>query len=369
MKNKEMGDKLLIEEKKEVQRRIVELPQAIGNGKATEGEFLDILRLVSPGTNLRTALEGIVKSGRGTLIVVENEFTNSILEGGFKINARFTHQKLVELAKMDAAIILSPDMKKIMHANVLLTPEHRIPSNETGTRHKAAERTAKMTGTLVIAISERKSEINLYYKNIKYNLKDAGEVLRKTTSTMHILEKQREMFDKNLEKLHHTEIKNELQLEQACRVLQQGESMERLLKSIEKNILELGNEGYAIKSRLKEIMKGINTETHLVIKDYTRLNVKKSQSLLDALTYDELLETDNIAMALAQKDVLLDSIKGWRALSRTSLSEQDIALLVKEFRSLDSILKKEKHDLSPILGEEKSEQLVKEVKKMIAEVF
>ena len=133
-----------IEEKKEVQKKIIELPQAVNGEKASEEEFLNILRLVAPGTNLRTALEGIVKIGKGALIVVENEMTGEIRDGGFKLNCRFTPQKLMELSKMDGAMILSKDMKKIMYCNVLLTPDNKIPTNETGTRHKAAERSAKI---------------------------------------------------------------------------------------------------------------------------------------------------------------------------------------------------------------------------------
>jgi diadenylate cyclase len=71
---------------------------------------------------------------------------NSLIDGGFKINSKFTPQKLIELAKMDGAIILSEDAKKIEYSNALLTPDSKIRSSETGTRHKAAERTAKQIG-------------------------------------------------------------------------------------------------------------------------------------------------------------------------------------------------------------------------------
>ena len=37
----------------------------------------------------------------------------SLLDGGFRFNTKFTPQKLVELAKMDGAIVLSSDLKKI----------------------------------------------------------------------------------------------------------------------------------------------------------------------------------------------------------------------------------------------------------------
>jgi len=128
---------------------------------ATKEEFLSVLKLVSPGKSLRTAIDSIVDARKGGLIVVENSMVEGIIDGGFRVKTKFTPQKLLELAKMDGAIILSKDLRKILSANVTLIPTSKIPTQETGTRHKAAERTAKMTGTLTIAISERKNQIQI----------------------------------------------------------------------------------------------------------------------------------------------------------------------------------------------------------------
>ena len=144
-------------EKKEKQTTIVEIKS---EKEASKEEFFAALKMVSPGTPMRIAIDHIVDARKGGLIVVENPLVNEIIDGGFRVNARFTPQRLLELAKMDGAIILSKDMKKINYANVTLAPDIKIPTQETGTRHKAAERTAKMTGTLTIAISERRNQIH-----------------------------------------------------------------------------------------------------------------------------------------------------------------------------------------------------------------
>jgi diadenylate cyclase len=350
-------------EKKEVQRKIIEV-QPI-NEKASEEDLVSILRLVAPGTNLRTALEGIVKIGKGALIVVENESTNEIIDGGFKLNCRFTPQKLMELSKMDGALILSEDMKKIMYCNVLMTPDSKIPSHETGTRHRAAERTAKMTGTLVIAVSERKNEIHIYYKDIKYHLKDTSEVLRKTNSILQLMEKQREDFDKSIKELDKMELKNDTYIAQACKTIQRGESIRRLVKTIEKSVIELGNEAGLIKPRIKELVKDVYEETNLVIKDYTKLNIRKSRSLIDSLSYEELTDTENIVMSLAQKETTdIDSIKGWRMLSKTNIIEQDAALLLKELGNLDKIINSDQVVFNRILGEEKASLFTKSLNRI-----
>src|SRR3989344_7437699 len=178
-------------EKKEIQEILIKNI----NERVSEDELLSVLKTIAPGTNLRTALDGTLNAGKGALIVIENEYLHPILDGGFRINTRFTPQKLIELTKMDGAIIISDDLKRINFANVLLTPDSKIKSAETGTRHKAAERTAKQAETLVIAISERKNEITLYYKKMRYPIVPTDDLLRKTNEHIQILEKQRESFD------------------------------------------------------------------------------------------------------------------------------------------------------------------------------
>lgn len=322
------------ENKKEIQKKIIDLTDP-SQGKASEEEFINIIRMLSPGTNLRTALEGMVKIGKGALIVVENELTNDILDGGFKLNCRFTPQKLMELSKMDGALVLSKDMKKIMYANVLLTPDSHIPTNETGTRHKAAERTAKMTGTLVIAVSERKNEITVYYKNIRYPLVNTNELLRKANEQIQLLEKQRELFDEHVEKLDKFEIQNYQGLHQAAQIIQKGHVIQRMGSDIQRVLIELGKEGTLLKTRFKELLTNVEQETILVIKDYTKLDMKKSRTLLKSLSYDELLDQDNIFRALAYENKLQQKpVKGWRLLTRTSISEAEIAALIKEAGSL-----------------------------------
>src|SRR3989344_2856886 len=90
--------------------------------------FVEYLKKVSPGTSFRVVLDDLMRSGRGAIIAVHAPGMESILEGGFKINAKFTSQKLFELCKMDGAVILSPDMKKILYANTVLNPGTGIKS-------------------------------------------------------------------------------------------------------------------------------------------------------------------------------------------------------------------------------------------------
>lgn len=351
-------------EKKEIQATISNEEEEV---ETTEEEFFSILRMVAPGTNLRTALNGALKAGKGALIAIENDKLTPLIDGGFRINARFTSQRLIELTKMDGAIILSKDMKKINYANVLLTPDSKIKSLETGTRHKAAERTAKQTGTLVLAISERKHEINLYYRKIKYLIASTDELLRKTSENIQILERQREMFDKHVEKLTHQELRNQQSLIQASSAIQKGLMLKKISEDLQRYIIELGKEGTLLKTRLKEIISDVVDETDLIIKDYSKVGLKNSKFTLENLSYDEINDKQEIIKGLGyetQLDVENKPIEGWRILSKTSLSEAEIASLIKEMGSLGKIIYSNFTAHHIILGEQKSNQFKEEISRV-----
>lgn len=351
-------------EVKEIQGTIIPIVENWGE-KATEEEFFSALKIVAPGTNLRAGLDGVVRAGKGALIALENDKLLPLMDGGFRINCKFTAQKLVELSKMDGAIILSKDGKRISYANVLLTPSSKIKTSETGTRHKAGERTAKQIGGLVIAVSERKNEISVFYKNVKHPLKNTDEIRRKVNEHLQILEKQRELFDKHVDKLNKLELRNYLSLHQALLVIQKGRLIQKIAGDLKRYIIELGNEATLLKTRMKEITSGVDKETNLVIKDYTKLDSKRTKQLLENLSYDEILLPENILSTLAyDKEVQTDPIQGWRLLSKTSLTEAEIAAVIKEMGSLGKALYSNDRVYSVILGEEKAKLFREELEKI-----
>ena len=216
-----------------------------------EKDFIDVLKIFSPGTTIRTALDDILRARMGALIVVDKEGLSGIVEGGFRVNCRFSAQKLVELAKMDGAIILSKDLKKILYANTLLTPSARTSTKETGTRHKAAERTAKQFGTIVVAVSERKNKITLYFKEEGYFIEKTSEILRRAAETLQILEKQKEIFNDLISHLNVLEMTNLTTTRDVCSVLQTMENVRRISENVKRYLIELGKEGTIVSMRLK----------------------------------------------------------------------------------------------------------------------
>ena len=168
-----------------------------------ENDFINILKLIAPGTAIREGLENILKAKTGALIVIgENKEVMDLVDGGFNIDVDYTSARLYELAKMDGAIILSADMKKILFANTQLVPSQTIPTQETGTRHRTAERVAKQTGNIVISISQRRGIITIYQGNNRYVLEDTSRVASEANQALLTVEKYKKILDNRLNLLN-----------------------------------------------------------------------------------------------------------------------------------------------------------------------
>ena len=330
--------------------------------KEKKFDMIDALRIVAPGTKLREALDEVRKSRKGALIVVDSENLQNIIDGGFKINCKFTPQKLFELSKMDGAIILSSDLKKILQANSLLVPSSQINSEETGTRHKAAERTAKQARTLVIAISERKNTIKVYYNYFSYLLKDTEEILGRAIDKLQILDKQREIYNNLLSNLNKLEITGLVSKSDVSSILQRIEIILNIADVIKKNIIELGNEGDLIKIRLKELTKGIDKDKKLIMKDYI-INPIKRMKDISKLNFDSLLDTDRISEILFS-DIESEYIRarGFRLLEKIDFNDDEIKILINKHENLNKILESSNEELEKIIkNKDKTEKFLKEI--------
>ena len=318
-----------------------------------EKDFVDVLKMFSPGTLIRSALNDLLRARMGALIVIDNEKLKGLIEGGFRINSKFSSQKLVELCKMDGGIIVSKDLKKILYANTLLTPSQRILTKETGTRHKAAERTAKQAQTIVVAVSERKNKISLYYKDTSYELAASSEILRRAVETLQILEKQKELFNDLVDNLNLLELKRLVTINDVSSVLQRLEIIKRISSIVKRYLAELGKEGMIVSMSLKEAVKNLDKEEKLIMKDYFGSKAIFSSKVLEKMDFDFLLEMTNISRMLFEE--LHDksiSPKGHRILSKTNLLEKYTGALVRKFKKLSKILIASDEELLEVFGNE-----------------
>jgi len=310
---------------------------------------LDILKKLSPGTALREGLNDIVKGNLGAIILISNPQAINVFEGGFRVSCKFSAKRLSELAKLDGGIVLSEDFKKILYVNTLFVPDRGINTDETGTRHQAAERTAKQTGGIVLAVSERRGTITVYYRNLRYVLQNTEDLLRRATETLQILEKQRDVFDELIVNLNVLEITDLISIADVCTILQRLEMIRKMANIINEYIVELGREGIIVRMRMREVTKGIEKTRDLIIGDYLQKSEKVKQ-FFDNLSFEGLLDAENIAHLLFgdshEKRIIP---KGYRILNKTSLNEGEVRLLIDNFKNLTGILNADEMDLQRVL--------------------
>lgn len=263
--------------------------------------LLKALRILAPGTVLYEGLENVLRARTGALIVIgDSDEVMKVVDGGFYINADLNPSSLYELAKMDGAIILSSDARKIILCNAHLTPDPMLPTTETGTRHRTAERVAIQTGELVVAISQRRNVITLYKGNERHILRDIGTILAKANQALQTLGKYKSVLDQALINLSALEFEDLVTPVDVCTVIQRTAMVIRISKEIEQYVYELGHEGRLVNMQLEELMFDIEAEGLLVIKDYLPSldHVEKVRTELSSWTYEELLDLNSISKFL-----------------------------------------------------------------------
>jgi len=324
-------------------------------------KFINALRMVAPGTPLREGLENILRAKTGALIVLANTpGVMELAEGGFALNSEYTPASIYELAKMDGAIVLSPDAKKIICANAQLIPSPAIASAETGIRHRTAERVAKQTGDMVICISQRRNVITLYMGNHKYVLRDLGVILNKGNQALQTLEKYKVVLDKAINDLNVLEFQDLATVFDVAKVIQRTEMVMRIVKEIKEYIIELGSEGRLISMQLEELVYNVEDEGLLIIQDYHALGGEKAaEDILEIIkgwSGDEFLDLVNISRVLGYGTTssvldLLISPRGYRILRKIPrLPFQVIDNLVQTFGGLQKVLKASIEELDEVEG-------------------
>ena len=306
----------------------------------------EMLLQITPGTPLREGVYNIIDAGIGALIVVGmDEAVEKMLDGGFYINCEYTPERIFELAKMDGAIIVDEECKTIIYANVHLQVDRKYSSEESGTRHRTAQRAGKQTNKLVIAVSERRKTISLYKGEMRYKLKDMSEIMNEASQALKTMERYRYVLDKSLANLTILELDDIVTIYDAALVLQRFEMMMRREEELKGYVLELGVEGRLIELQLEDLAQDIHEEMLEFLSDYKSEDVEYESILAQLREFNntELLEIENFASVLGYKKSYssLDnkiSPKGYRILGKISkLTKKDIEKLVSNYGELSSI--------------------------------
>ena len=322
--------------------------------------MLAALAAVAPGTSLREGIDRILQSGMGALVVIgDGPEVLNICSGGFLLDAAFSPQRLSELAKMDGAIVLSSDAARIARANVHLVPDRTIPTAETGTRHRTAERVARSIGVPVISVSEDMAIIAVYLGDEKHQLIPVPRLLDRANQAMKTLERYRERLTEVATSLTALEGEGMVTVRDVVIMLQRTEMVLRIADEIDADIIELGIDGRLFRLQLEEAIAGVATERRLVVLDYLHEEndwhfAEASAGLMD-LDMEDLLDLSAVASVLhLEGSPDLDAPvqpKGYRMLSRIPrLPDPVIERIISRFGSLDAILRATERELESVGG-------------------
>jgi len=325
----------------------------------------DSLALVAPGRPLRLGLERVLLAKRGALIVIGDDASVlSICTGGFLIDAEFSPQRLTELAKMDGAIIMSSDASRIARANVHLMPSSSVPTSETGTRHRTAERVARSIDVPVLSVSAAMGVITVYRHAEKHVLQAAGRLHDTVSQSLQAIQRFRHRFDLAVTSLSALEIEDTVTLADVAAVLQPAEILLRVGHELEPMFIELGDDGRLLRLQLGELIQGVEPVRRLVVRDYLRAvadggdpsaEEEKVLGALARLSTAELLDGRKVGTALglpAQSD-LEESLepRGYRLLYRLPhFSEGLVDRIVRHFAGLQKIMRASVGDLEQVGG-------------------
>lgn len=342
-----------------------------------EVDTIEILKLIAPGTDIREGLENILKAKTGALIVIgDSKEVLDIVDGGFNINEEYTSSRLYELAKMDGAIVLSKDLKRILFANAQLIPNAGILTKETGTRHRTAERTAKQTGELVISISQRRNIITVFKGDYRYVIEDTSKILTKANQALQTVEKYKKVFDSKLNILNEYEFNDIVTLDNVITAIQRAEMVMKMVVEVQRNISELGEEGRLVQMQLEELIGGLEKEELLIIKDYIVPSRKRTpEKILKEvinLEYEDLMNSQTIAKLLGYE--IFDNYeevgvytKGYRILDKIPRMPNNIVEnLIKKFKSLQHIISADIPELDDVdgIGEVRARTIKQSLKRM-----
>ena len=241
------------------------------------------LAKVAPGTALRDGLERILRGNTGALIVLgRGKGVDALSTGGFELDVDFSAQRLRELSKMDGAVVVTGDLSKIVRASVQLVPDPSIPTEETGTRHRTAERVAKQTGNPVISVSQSMRIIALYIAGRRVVLEDSSAILSRANQALQTLERYKSRLDEVTGTLSALEIEDLVTVRDVANVLQRLEMVRRIKDEIAEYVVQLGTDGRLLSLQLEELTGGLSDDLGLVIRDYLP-EAKAGFSLAEAI--------------------------------------------------------------------------------------
>lgn len=326
------------------------------------GSHRAVLAQVAPGTPLREGVERILRGRTGALIVLGyNQVIESMCDGGFVLDVEYSPTRLRELSKMDGAVVLSDDSRRILRANVQLMPDAALPTVESGTRHRTAERAGLQSGLPIIAVSHSMSTISLYFGGFRHVIADPSDILARANQAVATLQRYRSRLDEVTAALSSSEIEDITTLRETTTVLQRLVLVRRIADELTDSVIELGTDGRLLGLQLDELVGGTEEMRESLIRDYLPYpagndEVNQVIDQLRGLSETDVLDLTQIARVLGyavHADTLDQPVspRGHRLLGGIPrLPPAVLDRLIGHFGSLQGLLAATAGDLQEVDG-------------------
>jgi diadenylate cyclase len=323
-----------------------------------------------------------LRGNTGALIVLgDGPAVDEVCSGGFELRVPFSATRLRELAKMDGAIVLDGGAGYIVRAAVHLVPDPTLPTDESGTRHRTAERVGRQTGCPVISVSKSMRIIALYLDGARYVLEDSAAILSRANQALATLERYKHRLDEVSGALTAHEIEDLATARDVTAVAQRLEMVRRIAGEIEGYKVELGTDGRLLALQLDELIAGSDFERQLVVQDYLPAaggspddQVDRVLEELERLSPEELLDMATVAtvLGLGGSGMLDEPVepRGYRLLAKVPRLPRPVAeQLVAHFGGLHKLLAASVAELQAVDGvAEPQARAVREGLSRLAEV-
>lgn len=322
------------------------------------GRLLEHLARMAPGTPLRDGFERILRGRTGGLVVLgDNREVRGLCTGGFQLDVPYSPTALRELAKMDGAILVDRGADRIVWAGVHLTPDPGIPTVETGTRHRTADRVSRQTGLPVVSVSASMSTITLYLDQHRHLVERSDQLLSRANQALQTLERYRSRLREVTHRLSALEVQDQVTVKDVVLVVQRLEMVRRLDAELSGYEVELGSDGRLVSLQRNELSAGLDELAHLLEQDYRPDDPEAAFGFeqLGVLDPAALLEPQTVARAFGLSlDQHLDAAattRGYRQVAELSRLPASLGVrLLEHFGSLQSLFGASRAELQEVDG-------------------
>jgi diadenylate cyclase len=219
---------------------------------------------------------------------------------------------------------------------------------------------AKQTDALVVSISQQRETVTIFVGDLRYQLGEISDTLARTNQALGTLETYRTRLDQGLTRLTALEFQSAVVLDDVLVVLQRAEMTTRMAAEIDRNCVELGEEGRLIRMQLDELMEDVPRDKAAIVNDYERTgepaDAAAALERLSRIEYPRVLEFEELADVLGysrETNPLDHSVqpRGYRVLSHIPrLPDSVVRHVVRDFESLDAVVRASHRDLEAVDG-------------------